>query len=274
MNSSKVSSLAPRCSPTRARSEGTSTPPCRRRCWPRTSSRPTYCACRSGSAWKRSWRPSSTSTDFASRSSFSYAACPGNHRAAAAGHAMPPTVADAKETDLMSARTGAEFLKGLRDDRAIWVGRERVRDVVDHPAFAGAARSMAALFDLQHEAADVCLMPDPETGEPINVSHLIPRSRADLERRHACLERQAEYSVGLMGRSPDYLNVTFAGFAGRADEWAVAGNPTGCREPRRVPEGDGTPRPVAHAHDHTRHDRQGARRRAAGGRRRRASQGQ
>ena len=127
----------------------------------------------------------------------------------------------------MPARTGAEFLKGLRDDRAIWVGRERVRDVVDHPAFAGAARGMAGLFDLQHEAADVCLMPDPETGEPINVSHLIPRSRADLERRHACLERQAEYSVGLMGRSPDYLNVTFAGFAGRADEWAVAGNERG-----------------------------------------------
>lgn len=127
----------------------------------------------------------------------------------------------------MPARTGAEFLEGLRDDRAIWVGSERVYDVADHSAFAGAARGMAALFDLQHEAADVCLMPDPETGEPINVSHLIPRSRADLERRHACLERQAEYSVGLMGRSPDYLNVTFAGFAGRADEWAVGGNERG-----------------------------------------------
>ena len=30
-----------------------------------------------------------------------------------------------------------------------------------------------------------------------------------------------------MGRSPDYLNVTFAGFAGRADEWSVAGNERG-----------------------------------------------
>lgn len=59
----------------------------------------------------------------------------------------------------MSARTGAEFLEGLRDDRAIWVGSERVRDVASHPACAGAARGMAALFDLQHEAADVCLMP-------------------------------------------------------------------------------------------------------------------
>jgi len=76
----------------------------------------------------------------------------------------------------MPARTGDEFLRGLKDDREVWVGGERVRDVAACPAFAGAARSVAALFDLQHEAATVCLMPDPETGEPINVSHLIPRS--------------------------------------------------------------------------------------------------
>ncbi len=127
----------------------------------------------------------------------------------------------------MPARTGDEFLAGLKDDRRIWVGDERVRDVAGHPAFAGAARSVAALFDLQHEAASVCLMPDPETGEPINVSHVIPRSREDLERRHACLERIAEFSVGIMGRTPDYLNATFAGFAGRADEWAINGNERG-----------------------------------------------
>ncbi len=127
----------------------------------------------------------------------------------------------------MPARTGKEFLQGLRDERQIWVGHERVRDVAGHPALAGAARFVASLFDLQHEAASVCLMPDPETGEPINVSHLIPRSRADLARRHGCLERIAEWSVGVMGRTPDYMNVTFAGFAGRSDEWAIGGNEAG-----------------------------------------------
>ena len=98
---------------------------------------------------------------------------------------------------------------------------------MSHPAFAGAAQTLAQIFDLQHQARDVCLMPDPETGEPINVSHMIPRSRADLERRHACLQTIAEFTVGLMGRTPDYMNVTFAGFAGRADEWAVNGNERG-----------------------------------------------
>jgi 4-hydroxyphenylacetate 3-monooxygenase len=127
----------------------------------------------------------------------------------------------------MPARTGAEFLRGLKGGREVWLEGERVADPTSHPAFAGAAHALAEVFDLQHQAADVCLMPDPETGEPINVSHMIPRSKADLERRHRGLERISEYSVGLMGRTPDYMNVTYAGFAGRADEWAVNGNEGG-----------------------------------------------
>ena len=81
----------------------------------------------------------------------------------------------------MSARTGEQFLRGLVDDRSIWVGGEKVSDVASHPAFSGAAHALAEVFDLQHRNADVCLMPDPETGEPINVSHIIPRSREDLD---------------------------------------------------------------------------------------------
>ena len=127
----------------------------------------------------------------------------------------------------MPARTGAEFLRGLKEKREVWVEGERVGDPVTHPAFAGAAHALAEVFDLQHQAAEICLMPDPETGAPINVSHMIPRSKADLEQRHKGLERIAEYSVGLMGRTPDYMNVTYAGLAGRADEWAAHGNEQG-----------------------------------------------
>jgi 4-hydroxyphenylacetate 3-monooxygenase len=127
----------------------------------------------------------------------------------------------------MAARTGKEFLNGLKKSREVWVDGERVDDVATHPALAGGAATIARVFDLQHEKADACLMPDPETGEPINASHMIPRSREDLERRHRCLQTIAEFTVGLMGRTPDYMNVTYAGFAGRADEWAVNGNDTG-----------------------------------------------
>jgi 4-hydroxyphenylacetate 3-monooxygenase oxygenase component len=127
----------------------------------------------------------------------------------------------------MAARTGKEFLAGLKSPRDIWVGDEKVTDVASHPAFSGAANTLAQIYDLQYQVRDVCLMPNPETGEPMSVSHLIPRSREDLEKRHRCLQRISEFTVGLMGRTPDYMNVTFAGFAGRADEWAVNGNDNG-----------------------------------------------
>ena len=127
----------------------------------------------------------------------------------------------------MPARTGEQFLKGLRGPRAVWVDGERVADVVDHPKLRGAAHALAEVYDLQHKHADICLAPDPESGEPIAVSHLIPRSREDLARRHKALRQVAEYSVGLMGRTPDYMNVTYAGFAGRPDEWGANGNEAG-----------------------------------------------
>ncbi|MER3421745.1 MAG: 4-hydroxyphenylacetate 3-hydroxylase [Chloroflexota bacterium] len=127
----------------------------------------------------------------------------------------------------MGARTGREYLAGLRDGREVWLNGERVEDVTAHPQLAAAARAVADLYDLQHAAAADCLTCDPESGEPVNVSLVIPRSREDLDRRHRCFERIARRTVGLMGRSPDYVNVTVAGFAGRADLWARNGNERG-----------------------------------------------
>lgn len=121
----------------------------------------------------------------------------------------------------MGARTGKQFLEGLRRrPRAVWLGDGRVDDVTAHPALAGAARTLAGIFDRQHTYAGECLLPDPETGEPINISHVIPRSAEDLKRRNRGLSRISEATVGLMGRTPDYMNVKFACFAGRHSVWA------------------------------------------------------
>jgi 4-hydroxyphenylacetate 3-monooxygenase len=121
----------------------------------------------------------------------------------------------------MGARTGRQYLDGLRKThRVVWVGDERIDDVTTHPELAGAARALAAVYDRQHAYADECLMPDPETGEPIGVSHMLPRSVADLKRRNRGMARIAEATVGLMGRTPDYMNVKFACFAARHGVWA------------------------------------------------------
>jgi len=127
----------------------------------------------------------------------------------------------------MPARSGKAFLDGIRAPRDIWMDGARISDVVDHPALTGAAHTLAAVYDLQLNNPETCLGTDPDTGETVSLSHIVPRSQDDLLRRHKCLEKIAEFSVGLMGRTPDYLNVTFAGFAGDKAAWAAHGNEEG-----------------------------------------------
>ena len=54
----------------------------------------------------------------------------------------------------MPARTGEQFLKGLRPPREVWVDGERIADVAGHPKLSGAAHALAEVFDLQHQHPD------------------------------------------------------------------------------------------------------------------------
>ena len=130
----------------------------------------------------------------------------------------------------MGVRTGKQFLDRLRTTRReLWLDGARVDDVTTHPSLAGAAETLAGIFDRQHAFADECLIPDPDTGEPIGIGHMIPRSVDDLKRRNRGLTRIAEATVGLMGRTPDYMSVKFASFASRWTDWVGEGgqNETG-----------------------------------------------
>jgi 4-hydroxyphenylacetate 3-monooxygenase oxygenase component len=131
-------------------------------------------------------------------------------------------------TPQINARTGQQYLDQLaKDRREIWLEGELVHNPLEHPRLAQAARTLARVFDLQHEHADEMLVPSPDDGALVNASHLIPRSKEDLERRRHTIELTAAVTGGTMGRTPDYLNVTFACFAGRADVWARRGNEQG-----------------------------------------------
>jgi len=134
----------------------------------------------------------------------------------------------AQEPAGVAARTGRQFLDGLRGDaRELWLNGVKITHPLDHDELHGAAVSLARVYDLQHEHAEEMLAPSPADGRLVNVTHLIPRSREHLERRRRAIEIVASLSGGTMGRTPDYLNVTFACFAGRADVWARRGNEQG-----------------------------------------------
>lgn len=122
----------------------------------------------------------------------------------------------------MGARTGAEYLARLREASAeVWLHGERVTDVTSHPATRNVARSIAALYDLQHEFKEEMTYPSPTTGDPVGLSFLQPRTREDLVRRRQMMRRWSEFSNGFLGRTPDYLNVSLAAMAAASDFFAA-----------------------------------------------------
>lgn len=108
----------------------------------------------------------------------------------------------------IGARSGKDYMEGLRDGREVWLDGDRVRDVVADPRFKSSVEGIAGYYDHALEYADDCITTDPASGALVNVSHVIPRSREDLDRRHRAFDRLARYSMGMLGRTPDYVNLT------------------------------------------------------------------
>src|SRR6201997_3307205 len=124
-------------------------------------------------------------------------------------------------------RTGAEYLRSLKDGRRVFVDGERVKDVTTHPAFSGAARSIANLYDIAAapEQRERMTFASPKTGQPVQRAGQIPRTHADLRARRLFSETWAEATFGLMGRAPDHVAGFFVGYAATPQFFAAAGRP-------------------------------------------------
>ena len=109
----------------------------------------------------------------------------------------------------MAVRSGREYLEGLRDSREVWLEGERVDDVTTHPKLRRMAATLASMYDLQHDpkTRDLMSFESPVSGQPISLSYMIPESVDDLVRRRQALEVTAGASFGMLGRTPDYVNM-------------------------------------------------------------------
>jgi 4-hydroxyphenylacetate 3-monooxygenase len=140
----------------------------------------------------------------------------------------------------MPARTGRQYLAGLREQECeVWLEGERVKDPTRHPGLRGGARTIAALYDMQCDAKlrDEMTYVSPTTGDRVGLSFVIPRTREDLEKRRAMMLNWARTTCGMMGRSPDFMNVTYAAWAGAADYFAQGmGRPEFAENMRRYYE--------------------------------------
>src|SRR5678815_234418 len=125
----------------------------------------------------------------------------------------------------VSLRTASGFVESLRDGREIWLGGERVVDVTAHPRLRGAALTIAALYGLQHrpDLQGRLSVPLDESGERIGYSHIQPRTRDDLRLRREMIKLWADENGGMLGRTPDFMNMMFAGYAAAHEYFAQGG---------------------------------------------------
>lgn len=120
----------------------------------------------------------------------------------------------------MPAKTGAQYISGLSEmSTEVWIRGERIEDVTTHPALRNGVRSVADLYDMQHDSGlrQEMTYASPTNGKPVGLSFLIPRTVEDLERRRAMMTRWAWSSCGMMARTPDFLNVAITAWAGGAE---------------------------------------------------------
>jgi 4-hydroxyphenylacetate 3-monooxygenase len=126
----------------------------------------------------------------------------------------------------MGARTGQEFLRGLKEQpREVYIEGELVRDVTEHRAFRNVLQSLAHLYDMQHDPQyqDDLTYIEPETGERVGTSFMRPKTREDLQKRGRAMRTWSEYSFGMMGRTPDYISSGLMAFAAAKDYFAKNG---------------------------------------------------
>jgi 4-hydroxyphenylacetate 3-monooxygenase len=124
----------------------------------------------------------------------------------------------------LGARNGKDYLEALdRGPREIWLsGKKYTRDISKVPEFRAMAHTMAHLLDMQHDPVlqDEMTYVSPTSGERVGLSFLEPHSIEDLKKRRVMMKHWADYSGGMLGRTPDYLNSDLMAIASASEFFA------------------------------------------------------
>lgn len=131
----------------------------------------------------------------------------------------------------MGVRTGQQYLDSLHDGREVWIEGERIADISTDVRTRNAAATLAQLYDLQSrpDLVDTLtyLPPDAPDGERCGLSYIEPRSADDLARRRGMVKTWMDWTGGMMGRSPDFMNIHMTGFGSAPDFFAQGGEQYG-----------------------------------------------
>ena len=127
----------------------------------------------------------------------------------------------------LGVRTGREYLSGLQDDREIWTGGKRIKDVTNHSATKRCAETLAGFFDKQISSNYLKNLTYLDAdGIRCAISFKPPKSVKDIKERGKAYYEWAKWSHGMFGRTPDYKNASIMSFA-IAKSWLDQGKERG-----------------------------------------------
>lgn len=140
------------------------------------------------------------------------------------------------ENGVISGKEYIDRINKLHSD--IWIEGEKVKgNISEHPAFRGVMESQAKLYDLQCDSTnqDIMTFTSSKTGNQIGTSYLEPKTKEDLEKRRLMIQTWAKSTLGMMGRSPDYMNTSLMAVCAAADLFS-SNNPEFTKNLRRFYE--------------------------------------
>lgn len=105
----------------------------------------------------------------------------------------------------MPIRTGAQYVNALRDGREVWHAGRRIADVTAHSGFTGTIKTLADIYDKQHDPEYRDIMTVEHEGERISYSYFPPRDREQSARKRRNIEFWSEQTFGQMGRYPEFV---------------------------------------------------------------------
>ncbi|SEJ53437.1 4-hydroxyphenylacetate 3-monooxygenase [Deinococcus reticulitermitis] len=125
------------------------------------------------------------------------------------------------------AVTGAQFLDRLRQNPpTLYIDGKRVEDPTTHPSTRNMCRSLAGLYDLQHDPQWRDLLTYEEGGVRYATSFMVPRTKENLHKIGEAHRVRANYGLGFLGRAPDYMNTNVMA-AGMGADYFAQGQPEG-----------------------------------------------
>jgi aromatic ring hydroxylase len=119
----------------------------------------------------------------------------------------------------MGARNGKQYIDGLRDDRHLFINGELVRDVTKFAPLQGGLKTLADLYEKQHDPkfSEALTTKSPTSGEPVSTSFVHAKTWEDMERRIRGERLRCELTYGLLGRLPDFMNAYVTDMAAARD---------------------------------------------------------